>query len=461
MFFDRFFGKRKDDEPECSLYNIVLVGDFDSHKFDLLNSFVGGTARSSGFQVIDTKPRTKEVVTPSGIKVNLKMAISGDNDSSEPILPSYYNNVHGILLCYKISQRSSFDSMIKDLRYIQSRIKDPAVVIHIIGISQDAHDKQIVTQNELHAFAEKHHAKSSFCYLDSIASINKVFETIVLDIGKKKGINYGSKTDPSSSSSLRPELKPVAPRKSFFDIFKSTNNESNPPSDVKADDGANLSVKVDDEMMKEWFGRFLRDENRIVYKLSIVGCEGVGKTSLVKRYKEDTYDGKRFADQKGDNFAYHREIPLDDGMKITLLMMNDSFKRHEDNTGMADYLDWNCKMAHAVIMCYDVTNRSSFVSIAENIGIPSKVTLRKAVRGLVGLKYDSKERVEVAGSEAKALADANGMFFRECSAKDGTGVSELFAKIIYELYVVDKFCLPVSEEDANYVEPLSVLPGEQ
>ena len=77
---------------------------------------------------------------------------------------------------------------------------------------------------------------------------------------------------------------------------------------------------------------------------------------------------------------------------------------------------------------------------------------------VVGLRYDAKDCVDVAGSEGKAFADENGVLFRECSAADGLGVSGVFAKVLLELQRIDGFALPIREEEANSTLPLSVDP---
>ena len=466
MFFGKILGKHKSDASEYPLYRIILVGDANSHKADLLSSYTEGVALSSSIQVIATEPQTKVVPTPSGARVKLEMRVSGNDDCAEPVLPAFYEGADAVLMCYDFSQRSSYDNMMRNLHHIQARIDESILAIHIVGISFDIHDEQEVTRKEAHTFADDNNAKTSYCYLNSISSINKVFENVVLDIGRKKGIDYGKtpelpskspspspspSTSPSPSLSLSPDAhheakkkKKKARRKSFFDKFRTSVEK--PIIHDSTLTGKNTKYK---------YGSYSTQENSISYKVCVLGCEGVGKTSLVKRYMEGKYDGKCLESQREGEFVYRHVVELNDGVKVNLVMTNDT---SELCKGLDKYVEHNCRNSHVVMLCYDITNRRTYECMSLCVRAIFESAREDVIVGLVGLKYDLKDSVEVSGDEGKRFAVSKGLFFRECSAKDNVGVNELLAKILYELHLRDSFDLPVSEKDANSVIPPSVLP---
>ena len=187
----------------------------------------------------------------------------------------------------------------------------------------------------------------------------------------------------------------------------------------------------------------------LTYHMYIVGSGSVGKSRLVERYTKGTYQ----CGHKGKQTEYTQRLwELPDGTRVKIIIADCGCGTKPS------YVSYICARAHAVIACYDTTNRESFenaVEIARELKADEKIN---AVVMVVGLKNDKKHHCQVAGSEAKSFSDSLGIFFRECSAKENVGVNEVFAKVLMELHKTDGFYLLESvEECAERVVPPSII----
>ena len=63
----------------------------------------------------------------------------------------------------------------------------------------------------------------------------------------------------------------------------------------------------------------------------------------------------------------------------------------------------NYSKAYAVLLCYDITDRESFEALKGSVKTFKEHSRPGAVLMVVGLRYDEKDRVAVAGNEGKVL----------------------------------------------------------
>src|SRR4051812_21173814 len=84
----------------------------------------------------------------------------------------------------------------------------------------------------------------------------------------------------------------------------------------------------------------------------------------------------------------------------------------------------------AVIILYDVTNNESLSDVFDEKGWVRllKDAPKDVVKYVVGSKIDSSKRV-ISTEKGKEAADKAGFQFIETSAKEGTGVNELFVAV--------------------------------
>lgn len=157
-----------------------------------------------------------------------------------------------------------------------------------------------------------------------------------------------------------------------------------------------------------------------LFKLLIIGDSGVGKSSLLLRFADNTFS-PNYITTIGVDFKI-RTITVDD--ERVKLQIWDTAGQERFRTITSTYY----RGTHGVIVVYDVTSGESFANVKrwlheidQNCDSVQKI--------LVGNKCDDPERRVVVQSDAKRFADQMSIQFFETSAKDNVNVEEMFNAI--------------------------------
>lgn len=162
-----------------------------------------------------------------------------------------------------------------------------------------------------------------------------------------------------------------------------------------------------------------------LFKLLLIGDSGVGKSCLLLRFADDTYN-ETYISTIGVDFKI-RTIELDG--KIVKLQIWDTAGQERFRTITSSYY----RGAHGIIVVYDITDQSSFNSVHSWLEEIKCYADSKVLRLLVGNKCDLEPRRAVPTATAKALADELHMPFLETSAKDATNVEQAFFKMAQQI----------------------------
>jgi len=157
-----------------------------------------------------------------------------------------------------------------------------------------------------------------------------------------------------------------------------------------------------------------------LFKLLIIGDSGVGKSSLLLRFADNTFSGN-YISTIGVDFKI-RTIEID-GEKVKLQIW-DTAGQERFRTITSTYY----RGAHGVIIVYDVTNGDSFHNISrwlteieQNCEVDNRI--------LVGNKNDDPSFKVVLSKDAQHVAELMKMPLFETSAKDNINVEEMFNAI--------------------------------
>lgn len=157
-----------------------------------------------------------------------------------------------------------------------------------------------------------------------------------------------------------------------------------------------------------------------LFKLLIIGDSGVGKSSLLIRFSDNTFSG-----------SYITTIGVD--FKIRTVVINGERVKLQiwDTAGQERFrtiTNTYYRGTHGVIVVYDVTNGESFANvkrwlqeIESNCDVVNKV--------LVGNKNDDPGRKVVITEDAQRFANQMDIRLFETSAKDNINVEEMFLAI--------------------------------
>ncbi len=84
------------------------------------------------------------------------------------------------------------------------------------------------------------------------------------------------------------------------------------------------------------------------------------------------------------------------------------------------------KGAHAILICFDITDRESFLHIRNWMADIDKFAKEGVLRILVGNKCDLEQSRQVRKEEANEIANKYGIKYIETSAKETTNIEDLF-----------------------------------
>ena len=156
-------------------------------------------------------------------------------------------------------------------------------------------------------------------------------------------------------------------------------------------------------------------------KVDLLGDSGVGKTCIISRYISGAFD----QNSPSTNGASYASKP------ITFEKLNKSISLDIwDTAGQEKYKSLTkffYKDAAVAILVYDITKKLSFENIQNYwYGQLQEFGAKKIILGVAGNKGDMYDREEVNENEAREFAEKIGAFFVITSAKNNTGINDLF-----------------------------------
>ncbi|CAI2380236.1 unnamed protein product [Moneuplotes crassus] len=162
-----------------------------------------------------------------------------------------------------------------------------------------------------------------------------------------------------------------------------------------------------------------------LFKILLIGNSGVGKSSLLLRFSDDTFTGN-FMPTIGVDFKI-RTLEVDG--KTIKLQIWDTAGQERFKTITSSYY----KGAHGIIVVYDVTDKESFKNIDTWMNEIEKHASDNVSRILCGNKSDLEDSRQVSTDEGKELSDTYNIRFIESSAKDNSNVEEAFTLMTKEI----------------------------
>ena len=157
--------------------------------------------------------------------------------------------------------------------------------------------------------------------------------------------------------------------------------------------------------------------NNKLYKIVFVGEMGVGKTSLLVRYADNTFSEHAIGNDGVDSKIKSINV----GGTEMALQIWDTAGQERFRTVTANYY----READAAILVYDICNRQSFEEIKNWMREVEKYCPAHVQKILVGNKIDKVNR-EVCFEEGEDYANCENINFCEVSAATGNGVDGIF-----------------------------------
>lgn len=187
-----------------------------------------------------------------------------------------------------------------------------------------------------------------------------------------------------------------------------------------------------------------------VFKTLLIGNSSVGKSSLLLRFSDNTFQ-ESFYPTIGVDFKIRT---FEHEGSVVKLQMWDTAGQEKFKTITSAYY----KGAQGIILVFDLCDKKSFQDIQNWIGEVERYSNRETVKVLVGNKCDLVGERQVTREEAETFASNEGMIYMEASAKSNKNVEIIFTNISGEMKKKLMFQpIPVVEkENGNKKKPVLV-----
>lgn len=182
------------------------------------------------------------------------------------------------------------------------------------------------------------------------------------------------------------------------------------------------------------------DENfDFLFKVILIGDSNVGKTCVVQHFTSGVYSAAQ-QNTIGVDFTV-RSLEIN-GKKVKMQVWDTAGQERFRTITQSYY-----RSAHAAIIAYDLTRRSTFESVPHWIHEVEKYGAANVLIMLIGTKSDLWEQRHVLFEEACTLAEKHGLLaVLETSAKESRNINEVFMLMAKEL--IARNSLNVSGESA-------------
>jgi Ras-related protein Rab-1A len=165
-----------------------------------------------------------------------------------------------------------------------------------------------------------------------------------------------------------------------------------------------------------------------LFKCLLIGDSGVGKSSIVSRFVDNTFENS-YISTIGVDFKI-KTIKIND--KIVKLQMWDTAGQERFRNITSSYY----RGSHIIIICYDITDIQSFNNINIWLDEIEKYASDKVTIVLCGTKTDMNFRRQVSYEEAKYYADMHDIKYFETSSKDDVDITKIFNDTIIEKMIL-------------------------
>ncbi|CAD5226862.1 unnamed protein product [Bursaphelenchus xylophilus] len=142
------------DDSFDHLFKVVLIGDMGVGKTCLVQRFRNGVFLEKQGTTIGVDFNVKTLVVEDK-SIKLQVWDTGGQERFRTITQSYYRSAHGIVLCYDITCRQSFESLHRWIEDV-SKFAVPNVAKVLVGTKADLEDRRMVEFDEGLSLSKAH-----------------------------------------------------------------------------------------------------------------------------------------------------------------------------------------------------------------------------------------------------------------------------------------------------------------
>lgn len=165
--------------------------------------------------------------------------------------------------------------------------------------------------------------------------------------------------------------------------------------------------------------------HKYLFRMCILGDSGVGKTSLLTRFVDNS-----FKENNNNTIGVdYRLVSLKYKDIVTKIHIWDTAGQERFRSLALNYLN----KAQGFIFVYDITDKSSFQNTISWIKLALEKNKNAIINFLIGNKIDMENERKIPKEEAEQLAKENNLYYLEASAKNDENVKKIFYYFAYKL----------------------------
>ena len=157
-------------------------------------------------------------------------------------------------------------------------------------------------------------------------------------------------------------------------------------------------------------------------KLVLIGDTKIGKSDIPNRLMKNSFNNENYT-----TFAVGFCV-------FTKVLSNTIFKcQLWDNPGQIRFrslINVYLRIFSVIILCFDITQKSTFISLEEQLKTIKELVKTNHFIILLGTKGDLNNERQVSLEEINEYAKKNQLSYFECSSKTGKNVHEAFLLIL-------------------------------
>ena len=182
--------------------------------------------------------------------------------------------------------------------------------------------------------------------------------------------------------------------------------------------------------------------NDILYRIIALGDSGVGKTSILRRFAQGTFDEECLS-TIGISFSF-KEVKVKDGANIKIKCIDTAGQEKYRALGKNYY-----KNAEGILFVFSLDNEESFNHIEEWIQLfnDNGGDIKDKPTFLIGNKSDIIQRK----IEQKSIEDLKNKIkfkhYKEISAKSNLGIEDLFKELTELMYEKNKKYMEMKQQN--------------
>ncbi|CAF1353258.1 unnamed protein product [Adineta ricciae] len=352
-------------------FKLVFMGDANVGKSSLLSRFGNDVFNETAAPTVGVDFITHRLQS-DGKTIRLQIWDIAGEERFRSLTDTYVQGIDGAVIVFDITNSNSF----KNVRYWSEMFNNNQsanVVKLLVGNKCDLSTERVIEHSEAKELADSLNIPYIEASAKDTSNVHEIFLTMVNNMAK------------TTVTSLT--IEPI----------------------VSHEEKIKLECDVSAASACEEYRKC---------KLVLLGDSCVGKSALLKRLTQDTFDGD-FQPTVGIDFITHTITQNEQSIRFQIW----------DTAGQERYRSLSgsyCQHADGFIIIFDVTNEESFNNLTKWLSDAYANNTNNVKTIFVGNKCDLTAERVVHYDQAKALADSRNVTYLETSPKNGTNVEQVF-----------------------------------